>query len=1245
MSGHCFSGVSAIQARRVRRSWAFVFSALLLSPVVAPVPNSVGAMQRVNAIRIPFVENQGQIPDKSVAFYAQTFGGAVYATRDGEMLYSLPKADGTNILGGAVLRERLLGARRTAPEAAMWATAKVSYFVGNDPGQWKAGLSTWDAVSLGEPYAGIRMDLRAHGSSVEKIFTVAPGADPARIRLAVDGADSLGVADDGTLTVRTSMGDVCFSAPVAYQEFAGTRRDVAVAYRVEGHCYSFEVGDYDRARSLVIDPLLASTFLGGTTSELANDVRVDPSGHVFVVGWTHSSNFPIKPGAFDAAYNGDYDAFVSKLDSGLSNLLASTFLGGSGEDNAQISALDADGNIYVAGYTRSVNFPTTPGAYDNSYSAGPDFFISKLDGNLTNLLASTYLGGSGDDTPRGIALDRVSNVVVAGWSASANYPTTPGAYDPSHNGDQDAVISKLNNSLTNLLASTFLGGSGRDSALALVLDGSGRVYVSGDSYSTNYPTTPNAYATRSPGWGDMVISKLDAGLSNLLASTYVGGRGDTDQALAIALDSGGHVLVAGWSQSADFPTTPGAYDPFYSGSRDAVISKLDGDLTNLLASTYVGGSGADWFAHGLELDAAGRIHVAGYSDSIDYPVTLQAYSPTNNGGVDVIISTLDPNLTNLVASTYLGGAAGEYATSLALDATGNVYIAGSTSSGNYPTTPGAYDTNLNAVNSVNLSKLDPGLSRPAAKLAADFYGNPRLGPAPLSVCFNGLVAGTNTTISWYGWDFDDDGSWDLQGAGLSVVTKVYAAPGFYSIRMGVSNTVGESAFRTRRYYVRVPPLTYHVSPSGSNALPYADWTAAATDIGWALRLANDGDTVLVTDAVYRVSPIGLVEAVRVQSVNGPGATILDAGGSIRCLFLANTGAVVNGFTITGGNAAADDGGGVYIAGGGVLENCIVVSNRAQWGGGVYCAGGGIVEHCAIRANSVTGIESAGGGGALDGGGTVRNCLITGNSAEYGAGGVICWDPGPLVQNCTVVSNSATSAGGLVLYGGGTVEDCIVYFNLSLDGTSNYWVNVANFSHTCTAPPVSGPGNNSGNPLFMNAALGDFHLAAGSPCIDQGSNLASIRDDLDRIPRPLDGNNDGTNVADMGCYEFVHPSADSDGDWLNDTNELAQGTDPVDPDSDHDGMGDGAEVLAGCDPLNDASYLGIEWMSRSGTGLVVRWQSVNGRRYRLDRSTNLVSGPWSLITSNILGVAPLNTETDATASGMGPWMYRIGLEQP
>ncbi|OOP54934.1 MAG: hypothetical protein AYP45_17610, partial [Candidatus Brocadia carolinensis] len=309
--------------------------------------------------------------------------------------------------------------------------------------------------------------------NVEKLFCVRPGANADQIKIQLSGARALRVNKDGQLEAETELGPVKFTKPVAYQEIDGKKIDVEVDYTISNphskipnpkSVYSFTVASYDHTKDLIIDPLLASTFLGGNDYDIGHSIALDTSGNVYVTGQTVSSDFPTTAGAYDTSMNlGAGDVFISKLDGGLTSLLASTYLGGHSFDAGISLTIDTSGNVYVMGVTGSSSFPITAGAYDISWNSFdyrvPDVFVSKLDGELTTLIASTFLGGDFDDYGYSIALDTRGNVYVTGQTVSSDFPTTAGAYDTStHLGVGIVFISKLNDELTSLIASTFLGG-------------------------------------------------------------------------------------------------------------------------------------------------------------------------------------------------------------------------------------------------------------------------------------------------------------------------------------------------------------------------------------------------------------------------------------------------------------------------------------------------------------------------------------------------------------------------------------------------------------------------------------------------------------------------------------------------------------------------------------------------------------------------------------------------------------------
>jgi len=653
-------------------------------------------------LRIPFVKNVGQ-KNKAVKFYAKTFGGTLFVTKDGKLVYSIPKFKDNNVEGGVALREILKGAKIKQIEGLKKATAKVNYFIGKDKSKWKTNIETYNMVSLGEVYKGIELKLKAYGNNVEKIFEVKPKSNPEEIVLKIEGAKKLKIdKKTGELIAKTELGDVKFTKPVAYQEIDGKKVNVKVKYKLlSKNSYKFKVGDYDRTKTLIIDPLLASTFLGGSDNDEAKAIVLDTDS-VYIAGTTWSTDYPTTTGSYDEGHNGDADAYISKLDKNLTTLQASTFIGGSDFDEANAIALDTD-SVYIAGGTDSTDYPTTTGSYDNSYNNFGDAYISKLDKNLTILQASTFIGGSDLDRANAIALD-TDSVYIAGWTWSIDYPTTTGSYDEDYNGSTDAYISKLNKNLTTLQASTFIGGSNQDEAYAIALDADS-VYIAGGTRSINYPTTTGSYDEDYNGTRDVYISKLNKNLTILQASTFIGGS-DFDRALTIALDTDS-VYIAGGTDSTDYPTTTGSYDEDYNGTRDVYISKLNKNLTILQASTFIGGSGFDQ-AKAIALDTD-SVYIAGATWSTNYPTTTGSYDEDYNGFGDAYISKLNKNLTILQASTFIGGGDLDRANAIALD-TDSVYIAGATWSIDYPTTTGSYDEDYNDSTDAYISKLNKNLS-------------------------------------------------------------------------------------------------------------------------------------------------------------------------------------------------------------------------------------------------------------------------------------------------------------------------------------------------------------------------------------------------------------------------------------------------------------------------------------------------------------------------------------------------------
>jgi hypothetical protein len=388
------------------------------------------------------------------------------------------------------------------------------------------------------------------------------------------------------------------------------------------------------------------------------------------------------------------------------SLAWSTFLGGNSYEVAHALALDSLANPVLAGWTLSSDFPTTPGAYDRTFNGNHDVFVAALSASGSALLWSTFLGGSSYEDAHTLALDSLGNPVLAGRTLSSDFPTTPGAYDRTYNGNHDVFVAILSASGSALLWSTFLGGSEGDSVCGLVLDSSGNPVVAGYTLSSDFPKTPGAYDQTYNGAEDVFVSRLSASGDALLWSTFLGGSG-SDVGSDLALDSLENPVVMGYTLSSDFPKTPGAYDQTYNGSHDVFVSRLSASGSALLWSTFLGGGGSD-VGSALALDSSGSPVVMGYTLSSDFPKTPGAYDQTYNGAEDVFVSRLSASGDALLWSTFLGGGGSDVGSALALDPSGNAVVTGYTLSSDFPKTPGAYDQTYNGGHDVFVTKFAIG---------------------------------------------------------------------------------------------------------------------------------------------------------------------------------------------------------------------------------------------------------------------------------------------------------------------------------------------------------------------------------------------------------------------------------------------------------------------------------------------------------------------------------------------------------
>jgi hypothetical protein len=403
--------------------------------------------------------------------------------------------------------------------------------------------------------------------------------------------------------------------------------------------------------------LVFSTYLGGSYYDRCVDVTLDESGYAYVTGDTQSSDFPATPGAFDTVFGAPYDAFVAKLTPAGDALVYSTYLGGlTGAMTLGVDIeVDDTGSAYVMGVTDESDFPTTPGAFstvrqdDNGGDPhdNDDIFITKLSPAGDALVYSTYLGSPFRDgyyESGGLAVDSSGAAYVANWTWGDGFPTTPGAFDTTFGGNTDGFVTKLSPDGSYLVYSTYLGGSSGDTVHGLTIDETGAAYVTGIVHSGDFPTTPGAFSTSLNGYRDVYVTKLNPAGDALAYSTFLGGSEPTpdyfEVGVGIAVNSHGEAFVTGYSDDADFPTTPDAISRSNGGSSDAFLTQLSAAGDTLLYSTYLGGSQTD-YGHAVALDRWNAAYVTGVTFSTNFP-TQNPYSTSGHAFVTKVSFAATP---------------------------------------------------------------------------------------------------------------------------------------------------------------------------------------------------------------------------------------------------------------------------------------------------------------------------------------------------------------------------------------------------------------------------------------------------------------------------------------------------------------------------------------------------------------------------------------------------------------------------
>ncbi len=772
-----------------------------MDPMVHNPPStSPGSFAAYGNLPLTFVENRGQT-DPRVRYVSQGRGYTLFLT-PGEVVLKL----------GDELRIRFEGAE---PAPVIEPREKLpgthSYFLGNDAAHRDNGASRglsnipgFAKVVYRGIYPGIDLVFYGNNGELEFDFIVAPGVDPNIIRLGFTGADSLSTDPDNNLAVGICGREIILRSPGIYQDHGAIRRVVQGTYVVgQNHLTAFQLGEYDKTRPLVIDPVLEyATYIGGSSIAALDEafgIAADAGGNAYITGATQSLDFPTDAGAQNPTYpGGTIHAFVTKIDSAGSRLIYSTYIGGSNYDVGFAVAVDDNGNAYVGGKTLSTDFPVTPGVVQDTFGGGfviapPvsgtfDGFAAKLDPSGGTLVYATYLGGSDEDEISGIVVDGAGVAYVTGSTNSTNLPLSGQSVQAANAGKSDAFLALLDPFAQSIVWGSYLGGGGDDWGYAIAGDGARHVYITGQTRSTDFPTTAGAFGMTgnivSGNDSDAFVLGIDLGgpppaigVPVVSYATYLGGSGIENQSFragGIDMDDAGNVYVTGNTGSDDFPTTASAFQGDRNGGSDAFVTKINpsgGTGADLVYSTYMGGTSGD---QGMDIavDAGGFAHVTGNTFSNDFPLrdpvqSLYGGTDTTFAG-DAFVSALEPNGAGLSYSTFLGGFGGDKANGIAVDPGGNIHATGETrpiqglSTGNFPTTSGAFQESFAG----GLSDLFVArLSAIAPSITVDLKANDSDGPLtitekdPLFLSLALDPSGNGADADYWILDFSPSGNW------------------------------------------------------------------------------------------------------------------------------------------------------------------------------------------------------------------------------------------------------------------------------------------------------------------------------------------------------------------------------------------------------------------------------------------------------------------------------------------------------
>lgn len=945
----------------------FLFISIFCSPVLLTAQNRGIPVKNPELPSLKFEENKNQF-DPRVLYQADLARGSrmylekngfTYLFWDPEQIEQMhhPKAgsDPVSWEKGVTVNFHSVKSEFTGANPDPYVTAQYpaayykNYFVGNDEQKWASGVQLFDEVNYAELYPSVDLRVYSKDAHVEYDLVVNDNGNTDLIHLKYSGADKI-FLEDGNLIIKTSLGDLTEQKPHAYQLINGNEIPVRCRFSLDENTVSFSFPDgYDHSFPLIIDPtLIVSTFSGSTSDNWGFTATYDAAGNIYAGGIATALGYPVTAGAFQTTFGGGgsggntypFDISLTKFDPTGSSLIYSTYLGGSDNEQPQSIVVDNANELCVTGRTYSANFPVTAGAYDASYNGGADIIVTKFNPAGTALIGSTFIGGSGDDGVNinadfftwsslkynygddgrsDINADNAGNVYIASNTQSNNFPVTGGAFQSSFGGGlQDGVVFKLNNALSALTFSTYLGGNADDAAYSIGLNSANEIYVSGGTASGNFPTTPGSFhPAYQGGTADGFVVHFDPSGSALLASTYIG-TNDYDQAYFVQLDQSDNVYLFGQT-AGNYPVTGGVYSNPNSGQ---FIQKLDASMSTSIYSTVFGASTGqpDISPSAFLIDTCENIYCSGWGGQcIPYgstgttfglPVSSGAFQGTTDG-CDFYFFVLKKNALTLWYASYFGGGGNseehvDGGTSR-FDKRGVIYqaVCAGCGGGAFPTTAGAYAP-VNGSFNCNIAavKLDFQLVNISAVAIA----------APSdTICVGSSMNFVNNSTGAvnYVWDFGDGSPQDTTTA----PSHPYLTIGTYTVTLIAIDSLSCITSDTTQIIVNVvgPPLAdlgndtsvcgaINMQLDAGNAGSAYTWSTGATS--QTISVTGPGNYWVIVDNGHCTDQ----DTINIQSFTAPALgsdTTLCAGspltidaGNPGADYLWNTGDTTQSIAVT-----------------------------------------------------------------------------------------------------------------------------------------------------------------------------------------------------------------------------------------------------------------------------------------------------------------------------------------------------------